>query len=227
MKAHISTSNEKTGLPSFNLLAGAMDTPYTGYTPKACEKDGTTGTCNGTCPGCYALRMTRYTACYENYRENTKIALSGDFETIKKTVAAFLWENEPRRFRIHDSGDFPSLSYMEMWDAISKENPETVFYCYTKRIDLLKAFTEKHGRRPAFVVSVSTWAGICEESDLIAAGVEDLPRFEYDDGTRPELANIPHCPAVDKSGKRTGITCAQCKHCSNAKNGEKWAVYAH
>ena len=27
--------------------------------------------------------------------------------------------------------------------------------------------------------------------------------------------------------QRTGVTCNKCKHCANAKAGDKWAVYAH
>jgi hypothetical protein len=114
-----------------------------------------------------------------------------------------------------------------MWDRLGRDFPETRFYGYTKRLDLLKAFRAKHGRRECINLAVSTWPGICEESDLIAAGVEMYPRFEYDDGTRPELAKLPHCPAIDKHGDRTGKTCLDCKHCAKAKDGEKWAVYAH
>ena len=224
---HISTSNTKTHIPSFNLLAGENDL-YKGYMPHTMRDLATVGgTCGRRCPGCYAERMTRYTGTFSNMVDNTIAAKNGNDEEIKKAVCAFCELNEPRRFRIHDSGDFINLEYLILWDEIARETPETVFYCYTKRIDLLKAFREKFGRMPALVISVSTWAGICEEKDLIENGCETLPRFEYDDGTRPELAKLPHCPAVSKDGKRTGITCNQCKHCSKARNGEKWAVYAH
>lgn len=231
----ISVSNTKTGTPSFNTLAG--NGIYNGCTPAtdaAREKIAAAGICPGelcgtcayNCPGCYAKKMTRYTDVYINMAVNTIIARENP-DAIRDAVRAFCLLNEPRRFRIHDSGDFFSLEYVELWDAIANDNPETVFYTYTKRIDLIRDFSEKHGRRPAFVIQLSTWSGICELDDIRAAGLDDLPRFEYDDGSRPELAAVPHCPAVDKDGKRTGITCNMCKHCSRAKSGDVWAVYAH
>lgn len=224
---HISTSNSKTHIPSFNMLAGENNL-YKGYMPGNMKDLASVGgTCGRRCPGCYAEKMTRYPDSFKNMVENTLTIKRGNYGELKKAVSAFVSLYEPRRFRVHDSGDFINFEYLKAWDEIARENPETVFYCYTKRIDLLKAFKEETGRMPALVISVSTWAGICEEKDLIENGCEMLPRFEYDDGTRPELEKLPHCPAVSKDGKRTGITCAQCKHCSRAKNGEKWAVYAH
>ena len=242
-RPYISTSNSKTGVPSFNTLAGAG--VYTGCIPStddakkkisdALQAAGvdpdalhvySVGTCQYNCPGCYAKKMTRYTDVYINMLINTIIART-DPDAIRRAVNSFCNLYEPRRFRIHDSGDFFSLEYLELWDRIATENDDVIFYTYTKRIDLLKQFSEKHGRRPAFIVQLSTWSGICELSDIAAAGLDDLPRFEYDDGSRPELAAVPHCPAVDKDGKRTGITCSQCKHCSRAKAGDVWAVYSH
>ena len=41
------------------------------------------------------------------------------------------------------------------------------------------------------------------------------------------LEKVYHCPAVDKNGHETGVTCAKCKRCIVAKRGEKTAVYAH
>lgn len=225
----ISEGNTKTNIPSFNLLAGDASKPYAGAVPNSVYPGTVCGTCAGTCPGCYAMKMTRYPATFIAYANNTEITRDcpDGLETMKKAINEYIDEFEPRRFRIHDSGDFFGLDYMIAWDEIARKNHGTRFYCYTKRVDLLYIFVEIFGRVPAFTVQLSTWPGILEEKTLINLHLDAFPRFEYDDGTRPELASLPHCPAVDKNGKRTGVTCNKCKHCANAKPGEKWAVYAH
>ena len=174
------------------------------------------------------MRMTRYPAVYNAFRENT-IKATGENGLLKLYVdiRTYIDEKDPRRFRIHDSGDFFNYDYFVLWDTIARNCPETIFYCYTKRLDFLYQFEMDFNRSPRFVVQLSTWPGIIEPDDLREIGLENFPRFEYDDGSRPELQNVKHCPAVDKNGHRTGITCSQCKHCSNAKNGDVWAVYAH
>lgn len=219
----ISKANAKTGIPSFSLLAGDINKPYSGYVSGKMKSLAATisGTCAGTCPGCYALRMTRYNETFNMLYTNTASAR----ENPRATVAAVereIFKNPltaPRVFRIHDSGDFFSLEYFAAWCEMIARHPETRFGAYTKAADIVTAYGLEN--IPAnFTLSCSPWEGYC-------AAIGDLPQFIYDDGTRPEYALLPHCPAVDKNGKRTGITCAQCGHCYRAKNGDKWAVYAH
>ena len=235
-EAKISVSNSKTGIPSFNTLAGTGI--YNGCTPRTERalnaftaagidlNDLPVATCNCDCPGCYAKKLTRYTAVFISYVKNTWIARNAP-EKIKNAVNGFIKAKQPDKFRIHDSGDFFSYEYLILWDRIARENPNTRFYTYTKRLDLIERFEKEYHRTPAFILQLSTWAGIVELKDLIARQLEKYPRFEYDDNTRPELKAVKHCPAVDANGKRTGITCAQCGHCSRAKFGDIWAVYAH
>lgn len=45
--------------------------------------------------------------------------------------------------RIHDSGDFYSESYLYLWFAIAADNPEVLFYAYTKEVAMLK----QHGSK--------------------------------------------------------------------------------
>ena len=45
-----------------------------------------------------------------------------------------------------------------------------------------------------------------------------MPEFIYDDGTEPDVAKLPHCPAVDRNGYETGITCSKCKEWKVANN---------
>ena len=45
--------------------------------------------------------------------------------------------------RIHDSGDFYSEPYLYLWFAIAADNPEVLFYAYTKEVLMLK----EHGAK--------------------------------------------------------------------------------
>lgn len=225
MKLHYTTGNEKTGIMSFNLLAGDKNELYSGYqTEKAKEITATQkvcGTCSGTCPGCYALKMTRYDPVYNNLKENTTNAKNDPVATVAQ-IEKDLFSNPftaPRVFRIHDSGDFFSYEYFVAWVELIKRHPETIFGAYTKE----KAIVEKYGIENIpdnFSLSCSPWKGHCDP-------IGNLPQFIYDDHTEKEFETLPHCPAVDKNGKRTGIQCINCLHCYTAKKGDKWAVYAH
>lgn len=226
--AGISTGNEKTGIPSFNLLAGSCAHAYDGASGLGiCP---CAGACNCDCPGCYAKKCTRFPAVFARYLVNTETART-DPDACARAVVEWVRRKrkKPRFFRLHDSGDFVSLEYMESMDRAAQEIAAqgVTMYTYTKRIDLVKEFIKKHGRAPAFTLNLSTWPGIVEAADLAAAGLLMFPRFEYDDGTRPELASVHHCPAVDAQGNRTGTPCKDCGRCALAGAGNIWAVYAH
>lgn len=44
----------------------------------------------------------------------------------------FLYMALPRVMRLHVSGDFYSRAYLDMWRRIARDNPDTVFYGYSK-----------------------------------------------------------------------------------------------
>ena len=222
MAIHISKGNGKTGIWSFNLLAGDKTAEYDGVAPKkSVESIGRPcGTCTGNCPSCYAKRMTRYPAVYANMVENT---LSARLDPVA-TVAAVEKElysggESPALFRIHDSGDFFSYEYFAAWVDMIRRHPETRFGAYTKESGIVNRYGIEN-LPTNFSLSCSPWEGFCD-------AIGDLPQFCYDDGSKPEYAPLPHCPAVDKNGKRTGIMCKDCGHCYRAKRGDVWAVYAH
>ena len=50
-----------------------------------------------------------------------------------------------------------------------------------------------------FSLSCSPWEGHCN-------AIGDLPQFIYDDGSNPEIAKLPHCPAVGKRWKKNRDT---------------------
>lgn len=83
---------------------------------------------------CYATRGAfNYPNVVNKFEQNYKDSIQLDF------VPNIQWEIEklkPEAIRIHSSGDFYSKDYLNKWIAIANNNPNVVFYCYTKSIPL-------------------------------------------------------------------------------------------
>ena len=112
-----------------------------------------------TCPyadqclkGCYATKaFYRMSAAVAKRARNWKATLSNDFiykmnadiETAKKKA-----ERKGLKLivRIHDSGDYFSQEYADMWKEISSQNSDVEFYSYTKSV---KFFIKDYMRLPS------------------------------------------------------------------------------
>lgn len=223
-RVNIANGNSKLGrgIYAVNLLPGGL--PLT-------LKDGTQLTnVIGSCAGCskdcehncYAINDAKrfHNTVIKSQGANTLLARF-DRERFFADVQRFVDYNMIAAIRIHSSGEFLSYEYFLDWIAFAARNPEIKFYCYTKRFNFIERYLKNGDTFPGnFVVNVSIWKGNYKNP-------YGLPEFIYDDGTDPELESVFHCPAVDKDGRKTGVTCAACKLCINAKNGERIAVYAH
>jgi hypothetical protein len=108
----ISEGNDKTSCYSFDLPAKV------------------------TCPGatelcaskCYAFKLaSAYPNVGRKYLRNQEFANSAKF-------VRYMIDNIPRKceFRIHVSGDFYSVEYIQKWKAIAKARPDVTFYTYTR-----------------------------------------------------------------------------------------------
>ena len=220
---HVQDGNRKLGkgIYTINLLAG--DEPLT-------KKDGTqltniAGTCGGCCEGCkgdcYAIR----TQIFRNnniptWAENTILATQ-EPETFFKEIQQFIDRSMVAAIRFHSFGEIPSYEYLTKMIELAENNPTISFYTYTKRFSWVEKYLDEHKVVPNnLVVNMSIWHKNYDNP-------YGLPEFIYDDGTEEDVAALPHCPAVDKNGHETGMTCAKCKRCLRAKNGSKIAVYAH
>lgn len=97
---------------------------------------GEDGSCRQTCSSCYAMKAERM---YVNVRYSRKL----NFELAKNHREALEYilccqlEKDTKRniVRIHESGDFFSQEYIDMWERIMRKFPEKRFYTYTKNID--------------------------------------------------------------------------------------------
>lgn len=230
-RTRCSYSNGKTGIPSVSFLAGDYRTAYDGSFPTVLKPmfEGVTGTCSANCPGCYAKAITRNIEPAIKYALNT-IEMKENPEKFVSLIEKELFTGNPlqapRVVRLHDSGEIYSVAYWRAVVAMIRRHPETIFGTYTKAADIVTACGVSENDLPRnLAISCSPW--ITAEGETLCAPIADLPQFIYDDGTNPETAQLPHCPAVDKNGHRTGVTCSQCLHCYTARRGDKWAVYAH
>ena len=109
---HISEGNEKTNCYSFDLPA---KTTCPGST-EACRK------------ACYAFKLSQvYANVGKKYLRNMDFTDSPQF-------VRYMIQNIPHgcEFRIHVSGDFFSVEYIEKWKAIAKARPDVTFYAYTR-----------------------------------------------------------------------------------------------
>lgn len=220
---HIQNGNLKLGkgIYSINLLAG--DEPLT-------KKDGTqltnvSGTCSGCCKdcksSCYAIRTQIYrNRNMPSWADNTLLARY-DVDRFFYELQTFIDNNIVSAIRYHSFGEIPSYEYLVHMVEIAKRNDDVKFYTYTKRFKWVEKYISENGNLPSnLVINVSIWNKNYDNP-------YNLPEFIYDDGTDPEIEKLPHCPAIDKNGNETGFTCAKCKRCLKAKNGDRMAVYPH
>ena len=108
-------------LPAFKTIRGKTVCPFA----KDCVKY------------CYAQKGNyKYPSVVKGL--NNRYNLSQTDEFIPQMNATIILER-PTHVRIHDSGDFYSIAYLNKWVTIAKQNKDVIFYAYTKSI---KFFTE-------------------------------------------------------------------------------------
>ena len=104
------------------------------------------GTCNCFCKGCYACN-----GCY-NFRSTIASLglktwlIRNDLDFVYRAISAQIKADKITICRIHASGDFDvnfsGDKYLNMWKQVISENPNTVFWTYTKVQEFENAFDE-------------------------------------------------------------------------------------
>jgi hypothetical protein len=89
--------------------------------------------CGKICKGCYAIKeQTRFPGVLIAREGRFTEAVKSDF--VEKMQAELDKKRKrPKYFRIHASGEFFSQEYVNDWQAIAEQNPDIIFYAYTKR----------------------------------------------------------------------------------------------
>jgi len=226
MKISLVKGNSKLGkgVYAFNLLPG--DEPLS--TKDKGQLTNVRGTCGGCCDGCekacYAVNDARryHNTCIPSLGKNTVImrhSLDDGFSQIKDELIS----KKVQVLRWHSSGEIFSYDYLLHMVRLAVELPSIMFYFYTKRFAFIERYLNEYERFPDnLICNISEWNGNTKGYDF--AG---LNKFIYDDGTDASLNSVVHCPAVNKNGQKTGVTCDRCRRCYSKNCGSITAVYSH
>jgi Gene product 88 len=153
-------------------IAASANDLYTLYNfgiPAYKAADGTV-----TCPmadrcaeGCYA-RSGAYvwSNVAQAYEYRLKAALSGNFvELLEKELAPKVKtakrQGKQLVIRIHDSGDFFGLKYLQLWIKIMERNKDVLFYAYTKMVPLVGRLL-RQGKLPSNFIAIFSEGGIAD-----------------------------------------------------------------
>jgi len=196
MKTSFLSTNEKLsrsgiyswGIPAYKAASGMITCPGA----------------NACIAGCYAKNgryvMPNVKAAQER---RLALALSADFVSV---LSAEIQARKVHKLRVHDSGDFFSLKYLQAWAEIARQNPKTLFYAYTKMLPLLDNVVLPGN----FVVIKSAggkWDNLIDQSkdrhsrvfssqsELMAAGYADVTKLDsraY--GKNPKIGLVYHGP---------------------------------
>lgn len=113
------------GIPAFKSDTGFKTCPMAGI----CAK------------GCYAtMGAYKFSNVAKVFEKRLKLTQSNDFVN---TIDAEIKRRKIKKVRIHDSGDFYSLTYFLSWRNIMHLNPDVEFYAYTKMVKMFKALQNK------------------------------------------------------------------------------------
>lgn len=129
MKNYLSLSNSKLkkdniftwGIPAYKSESGMITCPNAGECLKGCYAR----------QGFYVMPTVR-----QAQEARLELSLTDNFVSV---MDAEIKRRKVKRLRIHDSGDFFSVDYLNKWLNIMHLNPNVVFYAYTKMVKLFKA----------------------------------------------------------------------------------------
>lgn len=226
LKVHITKGNQKIGksIYSFSVLPG-----YEYITSKdKGQLINIHGTCKGVCKhcekeGCYAIRDAKrfHNTALKAWAENT-LLMRNDLKGTMRQITEYINKNKNMKtLRWNVAGELENYEQLIALVKLAKDNPNIQIYFYTKRFDIIQKYIDCNKFPINLVCNISKWHDNIKEYNF-----DGLNIFAYDDGNDPEIKNWTHCPAVDKNGKETGITCDVCQRCTKQK-GYKTAVYAH
>ena len=113
---------------------------------------GTEGTCSQNCKDCYAPKAHRYPSVVNAWTRNTILAKT-DLPSLKRHLTLQIAKSKLTTIRIHESGDFFSQEYVDMWIEIAGMFPDKSFYAYTKEdyefgpINIINSYVQLDGRK--------------------------------------------------------------------------------
>jgi len=152
---------------------------------------------------CYArqgaYRFSNVKAAFEN---RYQITLGDRFEDLMCNEISK--KRAITHVRIHDSGDFYSLDYLEKWITIMQEYPNIIFYAYTKEISLLKNNKEHLPSNFKYIFSYGGKQDYLIDKDkdrhaIVYNNIDDIPSNYVDASSNDLLALSSDNPRIGLS----------------------------
>lgn len=163
----------------------------------------TIGTCGDTCPGCYGFSNNYKRFGYDALVIRTVLAREY-MDFTKRAIMAQLVADNIKTVRIHATGDFFSVEYLEMWKEIVGKNPGVTFWTYTKEYAAQNAFDEFSNANivKSNVLDIGYNYGHCDYIISLYNMLSDMGKQVY----------ICRC-GIDKGQHCTNCkACAMCEH---------------
>lgn len=161
-------------VPTISKKTGKESTKLVPDTENACVLD-LFGTCICDCANCYAMTGNY---CYDTTLAALAIRtliMTYDLDFFTRAIMAQIKADNIQLVRIHASGDFKTVEYIEAWKEIVKAFPKTVFWSYTKNAIAENAFNEftncniVKSRLPDFSVNYGTCREIMDKYAMLLA----------------------------------------------------------
>ena len=90
------------------------------------------GSCNCHCKKCYAMGGNYQFPDVKASQLINQLLAMYDISQLERLIEGQIAADGIKKIRIHDSGDFLSDEYAEMWKRIKQRHPEIAIYTYTK-----------------------------------------------------------------------------------------------
>lgn len=182
----IAKSGKSTGLRVYNFGIPALRSA-TGMV--TCPMAGTCAT------GCYAQAGTYvWSNVAPAYEYRLQVTQAPDFVAIMADEVA---RRKADVVRVHDSGDFYSVSYMLAWFAVAESHPSVRFYAYTKMVGMVKRLAAQ-GRVPPNFTIIYSYGGkqdhlidpTCDRHSAVFATAEAAASAGYANAMQNDLVAI-------------------------------------
>jgi hypothetical protein len=142
----------------------------------------------------------------ESLTKNSCIALYNP-EEIFNQVCGWLAMYRPIAFRIHVSGDFFSVGYLDIWNRIARKNPSVKFFAFTKQFRVLRNYISSEKLAKNLSIILSAWLPETERW----LPPEDLrKKFPVAWVVDKEHKSLP---TIAEIGKNVDYCCGNCETC--------------
>lgn len=170
------------GIPAYQSKTGIKTCPLAGQCAKGCYAQAGAYVWSNVAQAFEARLELAETA---KFVPSMNQAIATKLKTANK-------KGQQLVIRIHDSGDFYSLEYTLKWFDIMTNNPDVLFYAYTKSVPMFNRL-RKQGKVPNNFVLLYSEGGLADnqikEGDRhsrVFSSLEELQAAGYDDASNDD-----------------------------------------